>query len=33
MPTLRTQRLALRPVVEDDVPALHRFWTNPDVRR
>lgn len=33
MPKLRTQRLALRPIVEDDVPALHRFWTNPDVRR
>lgn len=33
MPTLRTQRLALRPIVADDVPALHRFWTNPDIRR
>lgn len=26
-------RLTLRPVRPDDVDALHRHWTNPDVRR
>ena len=33
MTTLRTRRLVLRPIVDDDVPPLHEFWTDPDVRR
>lgn len=30
---LETVRLRLRPFVADDLDALHRLWTNPDVRR
>ena len=33
MPILRTERLILRPIAESDVDALHRVWTDPDVRR
>ena len=33
MSTLKTQRLCLRPLVAADVPALHRFWNDPEVRR
>ena len=33
MTTLRTRRLVLRPIVHDDVPPLHEFWIDPDVRR
>jgi RimJ/RimL family protein N-acetyltransferase len=33
MPTLRTGRLVLRPITVCDEDALHRFWTNPEVRR
>ena len=33
MAILHTKRLRLRPLTEDDVPALHGFWTQPDVRR
>jgi len=30
---LRTERLWLRPIAPVDRPALHRLWTDPDVRR
>lgn len=30
---IETARLRLRPCVESDVDALHRLWTDPDVRR
>ncbi len=30
---LETTRLRLRPFVADDLNELHRFWTDPDVRR
>jgi [ribosomal protein S5]-alanine N-acetyltransferase len=30
---IETARLRLRPCVEGDVDALHRLWTDPDVRR
>ncbi len=33
MTMLRTERLRLRPLVTDDVPALHRFYNDPEVRR
>ena len=33
MSTLETERLRLRPLVVEDVPALHRFWNDPEVRR
>ena len=33
MPTLRTERLLLRPLADADVPALHRIYNNPEVRR
>ena len=33
MTTLATERLTLRPLVHDDVPALHRFYNDPEVRR
>ena len=33
MVNLQTQRLNLRPLTDGDVPALHTFWTQPDVRR
>lgn len=33
MPTLSTQRLVLRPISPSDVDALHRFWTDPAVRK
>ncbi|MYG14759.1 MAG: GNAT family N-acetyltransferase, partial [Gammaproteobacteria bacterium] len=33
MPVLQTKRLTLRPLAEADLSALHRFWTQPDVRR
>ena len=33
MVILETKRLRLRPLAEADIPALHRFWTQPDVRR
>ena len=33
MVNLQTQRLNLRPLADGDVPALHAFWTQPDVRR
>jgi ribosomal-protein-alanine N-acetyltransferase len=30
---LTTARTTLRPLVADDVPALHALWTDPDVRK
>jgi [ribosomal protein S5]-alanine N-acetyltransferase len=33
MPILRTERLVLRPIAPADVDALHRFWTDPGVRK
>jgi ribosomal-protein-alanine N-acetyltransferase len=33
MTTLATERLILRPLVLEDVPALHRLHNNPEVRR
>ena len=33
MTTLATERLVLRPLVPEDVPALHRFHNDPEVRR
>jgi len=33
MTTLATERLRLRPLVHDDIPALHRFYNDPEVRR
>ncbi len=33
MSTIRTERLLLRPIASADVEALHRFWTDPSVRR
>jgi len=33
MTELQTERLLLRPLVEDDVEALHVFWNDPAVRR
>ena len=33
MTMLATERLRLRPLVSDDVPALHRFYNDPEVRR
>jgi ribosomal-protein-alanine N-acetyltransferase len=33
MTTLETERLVLRPLVRDHVPALHRFHNDPEVRR
>ena len=33
MPTLRTERLVLRPIAGCDEAALHRLWTDPEVRR
>lgn len=33
MSILQTRRLVLRPIAHADVPALHHFWTDPDVRR
>jgi ribosomal-protein-alanine N-acetyltransferase len=33
LPDLRTPRLDLRPVTRDDIDSLHRFWTDPEVRR
>lgn len=30
---VETDRLRLRPATDDDVDALHRIWTDPDVRR
>src|SRR5262245_33366385 len=32
-PTLETERLTLRPVAIADVDALHRLWTDAEVRR
>lgn len=32
MTTLETERLTLRPLVPEDVPALHRFHNDPQVR-
>jgi RimJ/RimL family protein N-acetyltransferase len=32
-PELRTERLRLSPIEPDDRAALHRHWTDPDVRR
>lgn len=32
-PTLRTDRLVLRPMVAEDAEQLHEFWTQPEVRR
>lgn len=31
--TLTADRLVLRPIEADDVPAMRRLWTDPDVRR
>ena len=31
--TLVTPRLSLRPATEADIDALHRLWTDPEVRR
>lgn len=33
MITLATERLSLRPLVPEDVPALHHFYNDPAVRR
>jgi ribosomal-protein-alanine N-acetyltransferase len=33
LPQIETARLRLRPFTLDDLDALHRFWTDPDVRR
>jgi ribosomal-protein-alanine N-acetyltransferase len=33
LPALETERLLLTPVLESDVAALHRLWTEPEVRR
>lgn len=33
MTMLATERLRLRPLVNADVPALHRFYNDPEVRR
>lgn len=33
MTMLTTERLRLRPLVSADVPALHRFYNDPEVRR
>jgi [ribosomal protein S5]-alanine N-acetyltransferase len=33
MPTLRTERLTLRPISLSDIDALHAFWIDPSVRR
>lgn len=33
MSTIRTERLLLRPIASTDVDALHRFWTDPSVRK
>ena len=33
LPVLTTERLRLRPIAHDDVPALHCFWTDPAVRK
>jgi ribosomal-protein-alanine N-acetyltransferase len=33
LPSIRTERLVLRPWTRDDVDALHALWTAPDVRR
>jgi len=33
MTTLETERLVLRPLVPNDIPALHRFHNDPEVRR
>jgi ribosomal-protein-alanine N-acetyltransferase len=30
---IRTDRLSLRPVAHSDRASLHRFWTDPDIRR
>jgi len=32
-PEITTARLGLRPATRDDVDALHRLWTHPEVRR
>jgi RimJ/RimL family protein N-acetyltransferase len=32
-PELHTTRLHLRPAADDDLEALHRLWSDPDVRR
>ncbi len=32
-PRIETARLLLRPYTRDDLDALHRLWTGPDVRR
>lgn len=33
VPSIRTERLVLRPWAEDDVDALYQLWIDPDVRR
>ncbi len=33
LPSIRTERLVLRPWTHDDVDALHQLWIDPDVRR
>lgn len=33
MADLRTERLKLRPIGSSDIPALHEFWNDPEVRR
>jgi [ribosomal protein S5]-alanine N-acetyltransferase len=33
MPILHTERLVLRPIAATDVAVLHRFWTDPAVRK
>jgi ribosomal-protein-alanine N-acetyltransferase len=33
LPSIATQRLVLRPVLREDVDALHELWTTPEVRR
>ncbi len=33
LPLIETARLRLRPFIPDDLGELHRFWTDPEVRR
>jgi RimJ/RimL family protein N-acetyltransferase len=33
LPEIRTERLLLRPLAHEDLEAIHRIWTDPEVRR
>jgi ribosomal-protein-alanine N-acetyltransferase len=33
LPEIRTGRLLLRPLMREDLEAIHRIWTDPEVRR